>query len=173
MRQLSAVARVVRKTVQMIRVLSVLVALALLALPAAATAQAPTTNAPPGNSAIDEYLETVPGATGNTRTRPPGGSGGSGNDALTAAERARLERLGPDGKALADAVDATAPSKDAATPKPTATALPAQGRSPVSGVLDTVTGTDGDGMGMLLPAILLATVLGAIALVVVRRRSVS
>ena len=85
------------------------IALVLLALawPAMAHAQAPQTNAPPGNSAVDEYLETVPGATGNQRPRTPT-QGGASEACSRAAERARLERLGPDGKTLADAVDATA-----------------------------------------------------------------
>jgi len=155
----------------MTRVLLVLVALALLALPGAAGAQSPQTNAPPGNSAIDEYLETVPGATGNQRPGTPR-SGDSAAGALTAAERARLERLGPDGKALADAVDATAPA--ASKPKTDTPAPAAEGRSPLSGVLDAAVGRDGgDGMGALLPAILLATLLGVVALVVMRRRSLS
>ena len=95
----------------MTRALSLLVALALLAVPSAAIAQQPQTNAPPGNSAIDEYLETVPGATGNRRPTPPGSGGGAAT--LPPAERARLERLGPDGKALADVVDATSPPRAA------------------------------------------------------------
>ena len=61
----------------MTRVLSTLVALALIAMPSAAIAQKTQTNAPPGNSAIDEYLETVPGATGNQRPRAPGAGGGA------------------------------------------------------------------------------------------------
>src|SRR5215207_873445 len=157
----------------MTRLLPALVALALLAVPAAATAQAPKTNAPPGNSAIDEYLETVPGASGNQRPRTPAtGGGAAAKPALSQAERARLERLGPDGRALADAVDATAPPK--ASRKATETPLAGDGRSPLSEVLDAATGDDGGGgMGVLLPTILLATVLGAIALVVLRRRSAS
>ena len=63
----------------MTRTLSALVvALLCSPLPAAATAQTPLTNAPPGNSAIDEYLETVPGATGNQRPRQPGAAGDAG-----------------------------------------------------------------------------------------------
>jgi hypothetical protein len=153
----------------------VLVALLLIALPSAALAQTPQTNAPPGNSAIDEYLETVPGATGNQRPR----SGGDPADAtLTPAQRARLERLGPDGKALADAVDATAPARaPSAHEKADETASEpstAQGRSPLSEVVDAATGHDGGGgMGIVLPAILLITLLGVIALAVARRRSVS
>ncbi len=155
------------------RVLSVLVVLLLIALPSAAIGQTPQTKAPPGNSAIDEYLETVPGATGNQRPR----TGGDPSDAtLTPAQRARLERLGPDGKAPPDAVDATAPAPSP-TGEPREPAIApetSQGRSPLSEVLDAATGRDGgDGMGIVLPAILLAALLGIVALAVARRRSVS
>ena len=156
------------------RVLSVLVALLLIALPSSAGAQTPQTNAPPGNSAIDEYLETVPGATGNQRPRTPSGDGSDAT--LTPAQRARLERLGPDGKALADAVDATAPAPTKAGEGRAPAIAPdsAQGRSPLSEVLDAATGDDGGGgMGIVLPAILLLTLFGVIALAVARRRSAS
>lgn len=159
----------------MTRLLSALVALVLVlavfALPAGAAAPAAQTNAPPGNSAIDEYLETVPGATGDQRPGTPGPAGSGSGGGLTPAQRAKLERLGPDGKALANAVDATAP--------PSATKTSQQidsenGRSPISAVLDAATGSDGGGgMGVVLPIILLASLLGVIALVVLRRRSVS
>lgn len=157
----------------MTRAIMALVVLAL-ALPASAHGQAPKTNAPPGNSAIDEYLETVPGASGNRRPAPPGQSGGAA--ALTAAQRARLERLGPDGKTLADAVDATSPA--AAAAKKTAprepVALEGAGRSPARELLDAVGGSDGGGgMGLVLPAILIAALLAAITLVVLRRRASS
>ncbi|MEA2156465.1 MAG: hypothetical protein QOE11_2605 [Solirubrobacteraceae bacterium] len=154
----------------MTRLLSALVALLLLALPAAAmAAPGSQTNAPPGNSAIDEYLETVPGATGNQRPRPPAAAGTAPR--LTAAQRARLERLGPDGRAVAAVVESTAPAH--ATLKP-GTAVPsATGRSPLGEVLGAAAGQGGGGMGALLPAILLASLLGVITLVVLRRRSVS
>jgi hypothetical protein len=156
----------------MTRALSALVALLLLAAPAAAAAartQQGPTNAPPGNSAIDEYLETVPSATGNEVPRKPGSKGGS---VLTPAQRARLEKLGPDGKVLADAVDATAPP----AAKPGAKKLDldnAQGRSPISAIFEAAVGGDGAGMGFMLPVILLASLLGVIVLVLLRRRSVS
>ena len=156
----------------MTRPLSALVALVLvLCCPGAATAQTPQTNAPPGNSAIDEYLETVPGATGNQRPRQPGSEGGA---VLSPAERARLEKLGPDGKALADAVDATAPAPVNAKPGTTVDTGKVEGRSPIAAVIDAAVGGDGGaGMGFMLPVILLASLLGVIALVVLRRRSVS
>ena len=154
----------------MTRAIAALVVLAL-ALPALAHAQAPQTNAPPGNSAVDEYLETVPGASGNARPRAPTPSGAAGS-ALTAAERARLERLGPDGKTLADAVEATAPAKRAAASDKLD--LDGGGGSPARELLDAVAGDDGGGgMGLVLPAILIAALLAAITLVLLRRRASS
>lgn len=147
-----------------------LAALLLLSGPAAAIAQ---TNAPPGNSAIDEYLETVPGATGNQTPRKAGPGGDSGG-VLTAAQRKRLEQLGPDGKALAGVVEATSPAQAKLEPS-TAEPSVAEGRSPLSQVLEAATGSSGEGggMGILLPAILLASLLGCVTLAVLRRRSVS
>jgi hypothetical protein len=172
------------------RLLSALVALMLLAVPAGAGAvQTPQTNAPAGNSAIDEYLETVPSVTGSNGPRPPSSEGGSATGALTTAQRKRLEQAGPAGRQLASVVDATAPVAEAATaataparagtkPHERTPAPPtAQGRSPVAEVLNAATGQsgggDGGGMGVLLPAILLGSLLGVIALVAIRRRSVS
>jgi hypothetical protein len=182
----------------MTRLLSALVALMLLAVPAGAGAQTPHTNAPAGNSAIDEYLETVPSVTGSNGPRPPGTGGGSATGALTTAQRKRLERAGPAGRQLASVVDAAAPVAAAPAPAPVATAPApasgrrkshkrtlapptAQGRSPVAEVLNAATGQGGGdddgggggGMGVLLPAILLGSLLGVIALVAIRRRSVS
>lgn len=155
----------------MTRTVLALVALALMALPGPATAQQPQTNAPPGNSAIDEYLETIPAASGDRRPRPPAAGTGSGS-ALTPGQRARLERLGPDGEQLAAVVDATSPKRE---PERAIAPPVAEGRSPLSGALEAATGADSDagGMGVLLPLLLLGTLLGVIALVVVRRRSAS
>jgi hypothetical protein len=141
-----------------------------------AQAQAPQTNAPPGNSAVDEYLETVPGATGNTRPRKPA-QGTKGSGVLSAAERARLERLGPDGKTLADAVEATAPAqapRKSAAESSTKAVDESAGRSPGRELLDAVGGDDGgDGMGLVLPAIMIAALLAAITFVLLRRRESS
>jgi hypothetical protein len=171
----------------MARVAAALVVCLLVLLPSAAWSQAPQTNAPPGNSGIDEYLETVPGATGNRPSRPASGDGATTADGgqpatLSPAERARLERLGPDGKAVADVVDATSPqSATPRAPKPSSgsaaqrpTAGSGEGRSTLSAVFSAVTGQDsGGGMGVGLPAILFLTLAGAIGLALMRRRTLS
>ncbi len=156
----------------MIRLLTVLTAVVLMALPSTALAAAPESRAPAGNSAIDEYIETVPGASGATFARPPGTKGAT---TLTPSARARLERLGRDGQALAAAVDATAPATAPATGQRTALPDAAPSRSALRAVLDGAAGGDGGagGMGMLLPAILLGSLLGAVGLVLARRHAAS
>jgi len=153
----------------MTRVITALVVLAL-ALPALTYAQAPQTNAAPGNSAIDEYLETVPSAGGNVR--PRSSQDGPTAGALTPTQRERLERLGPDGQKLADAVEATAPSaasKQAGGPE----LAEGVGRAPARELLGGVGGDDGEGMGLALPAILIVALLAAITVVLLRRRASS
>jgi hypothetical protein len=164
----------------MTRTLIALVVLALLGAPAA-HAQAPDTNAPPGNSAIDEYLETVPGATGAKPPRRPGQRAPSG--ALTAAQRRQLDAQGPDGRELAAVVDATAAEpapkaggsrrtpKEAAIDPGTGAVKGAQARSPVRAALAAAVGpNDGEGLGVLLPVILLTSLLGIVWLGGQRRR---
>lgn len=75
--------------VRRFRVLLLGVLLAAL-LPAAAAAQSGT--APPGNSAVDQYRESVPTPDGPRRS-------------LSERERSELRRLGADGAALAEAID--------------------------------------------------------------------
>ena len=52
--------------------------------------------APPGRSGLDQYCETLPGATGD---RSPGSGGGTGRD-VSPSTRQRLERSGAAGQAL-------------------------------------------------------------------------
>jgi hypothetical protein len=153
-----------------------------LVLPAAAGAQ--ETNAPPGNSAIDEYLETVPSASGN---RPAAGGGGdrSAEDRgqLPAVVAGALRGRGADGRAVADLVRSSqatrrgAPRDEIAGPKPTGPVAEPRGDSPLSSVARAVGGDgDGGGMGAALPAILLGSLAALAAVVVVRltrRRSAS
>src|SRR4051794_20279560 len=74
----------------------------------AAPALAQRSVAPPGNSAIDEYLETVPGVSGNRQlTGNPAGRG----PGLPAAARRRLEALGAQGALAARLFDASLQSE--------------------------------------------------------------
>lgn len=95
--------------------------LALAVMPAFAGAQDPQVNAPPGNSGIDEYLETVPNADGNRPARPGGGgngpgrpgSNGSGSRAVPPAVRRKLERTAEGRAALALAESGAPPERAA------------------------------------------------------------
>ena len=173
-------------------VLAVLAAL-LLALPATAGAQGDK-NAPPGNSAIDEYLETVPDASGNKPPRRPEDPAPAAT-ALPPEQRVALEKEGPDGKALADLVEATAPPSPAPDPehaaeksgsgRPGAAATAAAANPNARAILDaedrapsplqatlaaTVGANDGGGLGIFFPIILVASLLGMVALAIRRRR---
>src|SRR4051794_18395285 len=82
-------------TSRLFSLIAVLVSLSLA--PAAAHGQGAV--APPGNSAVDEYVETIPSADGNKR--PSAGKGGSsGASSLPASTRKKLEAAGRDGQAV-------------------------------------------------------------------------
>lgn len=139
--------------------------LVTLASPSLATAQ---TTAPAGNSAIDEYLETVPTPSGDARPRKPDQAGGS---TLTPQQRAELQAAGPDGETLARVLDATAPAAPAHAAAPTTASSVPSGKSPVAAALSATTGTDDrSALGLLLPAILLASLLGIVLTRARRRR---
>jgi hypothetical protein len=163
-----------------------------LALPAAAEGSQHATLAPPGNSAVSQYLETVPNSMGSS----PPGAGGPHTGALTPGGRRGVDRLGSDGRTLAAVVDATTPPAAAASPPAastnrrarvsgttgtighrgaTASLPPLSGDgapSPVSSVLAAATGRDGGGgLGIFLPGLMLAGVFALIARVVWRRRA--
>ncbi len=155
--------------------------LALLAAgPPAAVAQSQI--APPGNAGVDEYLETVPGGGGNERIDRNRRGGDAG---LPPRARKRLEALGEDGAAaaaLADAASAGGGSGDAKrapggdgtganTPMGPDLERAGEGQSGVAAVLGEAVSADGDGMGAALPALLIVTLLGAVGLVVLRRRA--
>lgn len=90
---------------------------ALFALPSAASAGS---CAPPGNSGVDQYFETVPGAGCN---QGPGGSGGGGNNGgnghnggggggthLSPSTNHQLASQGAAGRAVQRLVSSTAPT---------------------------------------------------------------
>jgi hypothetical protein len=104
--------------------------LVLTAPPALAQNCKPENEVPPGNSELDQYVETVPGACGDER--PDGASGGGsgsgggtgasgggegsasdgsgGGSSIPSETRRELERLGGAGAAAAAVADATAPA---------------------------------------------------------------
>src|SRR3954454_1404545 len=152
------------------RLVVVLVCLGAL-MPAAAAGQGSV--APPGNSGIDEYLETVPAAGGNHRP-------GAGHGALSPAAKKALDALGANGRAAAAASDATAPvqAKGGSGQK---TQLPDSevkirepSGSPFAALGRALTGSnDQGGLGAWLPILLALTAAGFLAAAVVRRRSSS
>jgi hypothetical protein len=85
-------------------------ALVILALgaPAATASKRPKYVAPPGNSAVQQYLEVVPTDSGTTPPRA-GGSGSGAAGALSPGQRRTLDGLGSQGRQLAAVVQATAP----------------------------------------------------------------
>lgn len=76
----------------MLRRFRVLILGVLLAALLPATAGAQSSAAPPGNSAVDQYRESVPKPDGPRRS-------------LSQRERSELRRLGPDGAALAATIE--------------------------------------------------------------------
>jgi hypothetical protein len=164
---------------EMRRLLATLVVLAFAA-PAPALAQRSGTNAPPGNSAIDEYVESVPSANGSTPTR---GLVGPKPQRLAGAAGRTLRAAGKDGRLLEQIVAATAPTAalKAAGKTKVSAALPAipgsdapgaKGRSPLSSVADAIlTGSGGgSGMGAAFPLLLVALAAGTLVLGRRRRR---
>lgn len=139
-------------------------------LPAAATAQQKT--APPGNAGIDEYVESVPAASGKRPTRNRATPAGA---ALDAAQRRELEALGDDGRVLAETIEATGPSKTELVPRSgergSRLAPTGDGDSPFTGVVEAVSGGSSGGMGILLPIILASTLALVMAVAVARRRA--
>lgn len=171
----------------------------LLAAPVSAQASVHTI-APPGNSGVGQYLETLPTAGGNQPTNtvhpnaggvgggagggqsggPPttggalgaGGSDGSGVTIAPATRRA-LAAQGPTGAAAAALAQATAPRT--AHPSPAVgrdgAASPSDGSSPAASVFKALTGsTSGGGLGPLLPIALIGSLLAGGVLALVRRR---
>jgi hypothetical protein len=162
------------------------------ALPASAPAQ----NAPPGNSGVDQYLETVPDAGGD---RPPGGRQGIAGEseaggrsgpgaALPARTSEELEAAGKDGAALERLVSSAEPRKPGSAPRNPAarsdsrraadsagsvlgTEATGEARSAPAAVAGTALGGKGTGApGWILPLLLACTTLGAVTLVLRRRR---
>jgi hypothetical protein len=153
-----------------------------LVFPAGAAA---VTCAPPGNSGVDQYFETIPGASCNAA--PPGsGGGGAGAGHLPPAQSHQLAAQGAAGRAVERLVSSTAPAQDQSAKvsphtgrsrgksstsiQPTVIApQAANGQGPVGGLVNPiVSGSAAGGIGILLP-ICLAGALVLAAAVVLRR----
>lgn len=164
-----------------------LVSAAVIAAPADAFA---IVLAPPGKSGADQYFETVPTSAGNAA--PPAGGSASPGQSLAGigqggAGARTLARLGADGQAAAGLAAATSPTppghaganagngsgsrRTASSPSGASSQGSANG-SATGGLVDTLTGSDSGGIGLVLPLLMLVSLLGAIALGFgLRRRS--
>jgi hypothetical protein len=148
---------------------------AALAMGPVAPAGAQQTIAPPGNSGVQQYLETVPSARGNetpsSHSRGASkGQTGQNRDQLPPSTQTQLARHGEEGRKLEALVAATGPSSRSKgirrSSRPEPTPRSSAFHSAAAGL---TAGSGSGGMGLLLPALLLgsAIVLGGIA---VRRR---
>lgn len=124
------------------------------------------TNAPPGNSEVDQYSETVPGPCGD---RPVGSGGGSGDpSALPPGTASELEALGEDGRIAAALAQSGAPGRGGASGGGSqgeqGGADADEGGSLLGGLFGALLGGgEGDsGMGVLLPLILLSALVLAV-----------
>jgi hypothetical protein len=176
----------------------------LLVLPATALAgNGGHHRVPPGNSGIDQYTESIPGAGGNHPTggHHGGGGGGGGNgSSVSPGVTSTLNSQGPAGQGAANLATATAPDVGGAGHGGNAQAGqggkgggPANAKggsgttaggatsggsaasggsgSGVDAIAAELTGAGVDnGMGIFLPIILGAALVGALALVALRLR---
>lgn len=150
-------------------------ALLALALPSPSVAQCGDRVAE-GNSEIDQYLESVPGACGDRRPGAgnEGTEGGSGTNASTSvppAAAAALEALGADGAAAVAVAEATSAGDRGAAAEDRGESASGDAPSPTGLVGDALSGSaDDGGLGLLLPLILGLVALGGVALAIARRR---
>ncbi len=170
------------------------VAVSLAAAPAASAYKL----APPGNSAVSQYVENVPGAKGNVPTTSIHSHSGSGTSvAVTPSTQRALSSQGADGARAAALANATAPAGvrgenrrsqhhvagaaggrgsggsgtgGGGTGSTASSPVSGSVASPTSAVLKAVTGSATHGLGALLPVILVVSAIGAGMLSVLRRR---
>ena len=147
--------------------------LTLLALAGATPAAAQTTKvAPPGNSGVNEYLETVPTAGGGEPSSTHGSGGGA---SLPASVRSALAKQGPDGRAALSTAEAGAPGAGKGGHAP-AKLSPQDvhepsGQNLPSAIAHALGGSDSGGMGIWLPILLIGSALAIAAAAVAKRRS--
>lgn len=126
--------------------------LAILCVPAASWANSV---APPGNSGVSQYFETVPSADGNHPVAKKPAKG-----AITSTAKRKLSGLGADGQAAAQLAEVTAPGAGASggsAASPTASSKSSAPAKSASGSANGSTGGSagtgsGDGASAAAPA---------------------
>ncbi len=155
--------------------LGFIAAVAILALPSAASAEHVV---PPGNSAANQYTETFPTAKGQATTKQRGKTRDrSPRQVLGSTNARRLQSEGPEGQELATVVATTAPppkqgaSPTGAAPRGDGFRADVDSSSALSEIVRQVSGSseESGGMGIALPLLILAALVG-FALYAWRRR---
>jgi hypothetical protein len=171
-----------------------IVIIALLAVAESLSAQAAGatcgTTVPGGNSQVDEYTETVPGACGHQQSVNASAASASHGDSAPPAPAATVEELrsqGPDGAGAAglvgdDVEPGSGPGGDSATDAQGSGGPAGGDRSPaasddgsgngsaLTGLVRSVSGSDdGGGLGVVLPLVLAASLIVALAYLIRRR----
>jgi hypothetical protein len=128
---------------------------------------------PPGNSAANQYAQTLPGPGGNEAV---GGRHEARSPAkvLGASTTERMRKLGPDGRAALQLAAETAPQTVHRRRSGPSSGAPANssGSSGLGEILRQATGTLTSGsMGVLQPMILLVALVAACAYAIGRRRA--
>lgn len=163
----------------LMRAVGVAVLIALL-LSAEASAQAAAV-APPGNSSVSQYLETIPTAAGGRPTASAPPLGGPSSARLSPSVQHAFAREGPIGRKTEAVVSATAPpighrhgeSAGAAgvPPQPPSAGAGGSGDPPASTLAKALTGSSATGgLGVLLPVILILIAISGGVLALLRRR---
>jgi hypothetical protein len=162
--------------------MAMIAALALMSGVASAKKTGSPTYVPPNQSAASQYTEDVPTAGGNAPTSGVGGSGpgsGSGAGSIPAKTLHQLNHSGSAGAAAASLARSLSPATHTTPAKHTPTATPAASTTPkahvgapAAQVIKTLGGSDaGGGIGILLPAILVLSLIGATGLGLLRIRN--
>ena len=138
-------------------------------------------DSPPGNSEIDQYSENVPGPCGDQPVNPPsGGSDTPPSGSVPPGTVDDLNSLGADGQAAAALAQATAPRNQGSDDNGGEGAGGAEGLGGAAALADDIdasngsifdeifdaitgSGDGGNGLGILLPIILIAALIAAVA----------
>jgi len=175
--------------------------IAVLALPASAAAKGGTqTIAPPGNSGVSQYVETVPTAHGGQPTSsvhrggggsghaqggggsPTSGGGPGGTGAISSSTQRALDSQGSTGRAAAAFIQSTAPSGVRASAQghghrgtdasngSNAAASQSDGSPPASSVFHALTGSTTSGGLGPILPIILIASLLAVSVLAILRR---